>query len=329
MIYLDDSFQTLCKKQWPSIDNILSRPHKVELVAYRSYYSNPESILRDIEFLQNKTNRIAIAITEPTDRFVDLDRIVHEKFDNVIMFANVMPNYPSKTISNITWFNGTNNPYATSPWARDLLAKLKNETNRPKKFDCLLGRQRLNRDLIFNLYQQCQYQNDFVFTYYKNNIQNGIWDCDVSNISMSADHVIWGHATPCASHIIPTDIYNQSYYSIVAETVTDNEFNFFTEKIAKPLLSKRPFIVFAGQNYLSNLRKIGFETFSDIIDESYDHEPDPQIRAYRAWQQVLLLGRENPDQIMQICQSRLKHNQSHFLNTDWNLGIKTFLDQYS
>lgn len=328
MIYLDNSFQTLCQHQWPSIENIFSKPHKVELVAYRAYHSDLDLTIRNIEFLLQKANRVAVAITEPTDRFVLLDKTIHEKFDNVVVFANIMPNYDSKTISNITWFNGTNNPYADTQWGETLLNKLTHGSNRPKKFDCLLGRGRPERELIHGFYQQCQHKDQFIYTYHKDDIRNGVWDCDVSNISMSVESVVWDGAMPSASHIIPVNIYNDSYYSIVAETIVGNELNFFTEKIAKPLLSQRPFIVFAGQHYLSNLRKIGFQTFHDIIDESYDSEPNLQLRFHKAWQQVLFLLEQDADQVMEHCKQRLQHNQSLLLNTDWNLELKMLLDQY-
>lgn len=51
--------------------------------------------------------------------------------------------------------------------------------------------------------------------------------------------------------------------------------NFFTEKIMKPTLTCRPFMVLANQHYLKGLRdKFGFKTFSDYWDESYDDVTD-------------------------------------------------------
>jgi hypothetical protein len=36
------------------------------------------------------------------------------------------------------------------------------------------------------------------------------------------------------------------------------------------MLCHTPFLVYGGKNYLKNLRKIGFKTFSQWWDESYD-----------------------------------------------------------
>lgn len=62
--------------------------------------------------------------------------------------------------------------------------------------------------------------------------------------------------------------YNESVFHIVSET-SDYE-KFFTEKIWKPILAKQPFVVHGKSGYLRDLRSLGFETYGDFIDESYD-----------------------------------------------------------
>ncbi len=54
-----------------------------------------------------------------------------------------------------------------------------------------------------------------------------------------------------------------------------------TEKIAKTMILRKPFLVYSTQNYLKYLRELGFKTFGDFWDESYDTEPDPWKRAIR------------------------------------------------
>jgi len=41
-------------------------------------------------------------------------------------------------------------------------------------------------------------------------------------------------------------------------------------------------IFFAGPNHLDSLKKVGYKTFDDIIDESYDNEIDSCIRFSKA-----------------------------------------------
>ena len=99
-----------------------------------------------------------------------------------------------------------------------------------------------------------------------------IWPvgAESKTVRMSSNLVNYKGLEARLSNIIPVEVYNNTAYSIVAETDTENSFSFFTEKIAKPLLTKRLFIVFSGYKYLENLRKLGFKTFDGIIDESYD-----------------------------------------------------------
>jgi len=62
--------------------------------------------------------------------------------------------------------------------------------------------------------------------------------------------------------------YNDSAWNIVSETSVDEKF--ITEKTWKPILAKQPFIVHGYSGILADLRQLGFNTFSDWIDESYD-----------------------------------------------------------
>jgi hypothetical protein len=81
--------------------------------------------------------------------------------------------------------------------------------------------------------------------------------------------------------IIPDpDLYKRIFVDIVLETfhfrgiVKDPLFkniNFFTEKVAKPLLAFRPFMVLSNKHYLRDLKtEFGIKTFDKYWDESYD-----------------------------------------------------------
>ena len=47
---------------------------------------------------------------------------------------------------------------------------------------------------------------------------------------------------------------------------------YLTEKTARPLITMNPFIINASVGHLSNLRKLGFDTFGDYWSEDYDHQ---------------------------------------------------------
>ena len=77
----------------------------------------------------------------------------------------------------------------------------------------------------------------------------------------------------------PLDTYYQSsLISVVTETnfITSDIFN--TEKIFKPMVHRQPFIVIGPYKTLENIRSMGYKTFSDFWDESYDDIEDPNER---------------------------------------------------
>jgi hypothetical protein len=119
------------------------------------------------------------------------------------------------------------------------------------------------------------------------------------------------------SQVVPIKAYNQTAYSVVAETNFADDFIFHTEKIVKPILARRLFIVFGGYQYLKNLHQLGFKTFSDIIDESYDDEPDYKLRGAKICQQISYLLQQDQQQILTAIKPIVEHNYRVLMETDW------------
>jgi hypothetical protein len=103
----------------------------------------------------------------------------------------------------------------------------------------------------------------------------------------------------------------------VAETNYFNHFNFYTEKIVKPLMAGRLFVAIAGQHYLKNLRGMGYQTFDSIIDESYDLEADQEIRWTKALAQVRELCARDPQEVYGKIAPVIEHNKKLILDKDW------------
>jgi len=72
--------------------------------------------------------------------------------------------------------------------------------------------------------------------------------------------------------------YNDTKFSLISETNDTNKEVFITEKIWKCIIAKHIFVVHGNLHYLKTLKELGFKTFSDLIDESYDVEPDKDKR---------------------------------------------------
>lgn len=131
------------------------------------------------------------------------------------------------------------------------------------------------------------------------------------------------------AQLVPWEVYQRSLYSIVTETNFENYF-FFSEKTAKPLYAGRPFVFFGAQGQLQDLRRMGFETFDGIIDESYDLVKDNTLRFELAFEQVRWLFNQNHPQLYQKLKPRLEHNQRHIQDRQYFLGpLKQWLyDRY-
>lgn len=116
-----------------------------------------------------------------------------------------------------------------------------------------------------------------------------------------------------SSCLVPWEIYKNSYYSIVTETNVERH-NFVTEKTAKPLLAKRLFVMFSSQYHLATLKDWGYKTFDDVIDESYDLEPDYNKRMHMAWQQVEYLATLDPNEVLDKLRPVFEHNHRLILD---------------
>ena len=294
-----------------SIDQL---PEKCDLIGVAYFHRDVSVISAELELLITKTNTLLVHFDEFNDS--ELFDIVNDpRWQDCKFFYNmVLTDAILTQQSVISWTCSGFNIYSDRQ-NQALITKLDREVKSDKKyFDCLLGRQRPHRDFIEKCYKQSSIQNQIIFSYYKqdSNISQGIWG--------DKNFLEYPFATQMG---VPVNIYNQSYYSIVAETTAKYSFfSFFTEKTAKPIVAQRLFIMFAAKNYLKNLRKLGFQTFDGIIDESYDQIDDNTQRWARAWQQVEFLCSCEARQVLKEIQPILQHNFDHFMNTDWWAGIR-------
>jgi hypothetical protein len=102
--------------------------------------------------------------------------------------------------------------------------------------------------------------------------------------------------------------YPQFDIEVVAETYTRGITFFPTEKTVRPLAMGKASIVYGPANYLQRLKKMGFQTWDSIWDESYDVLEGPaRWRAISALIKKLYQQERNPmlEQITVIGQ----HNQ--------------------
>jgi hypothetical protein len=311
------------------IDNI---PDNVDLIAVSQLHSNLIEHQKLIDQLLPKTNKLIYLIGEAVNHDL-VDFLLKNNSPKIEFLIDAVLNVPISNVKTISsWFISPHNFYVTAPPVASLLNEIQNDISKPKYFDCLLGTKRDHRDQITRFYKNSDHRDKFIFSYYKNHksVQGGIWDIDLpDDVEHSANMISFhGYKIPLSA-ILPVKIYNESYYSIVAETTCHNDYNQYTEKVAKPILAQRLFVAFAGQHYLRNLRNKGFLTFNSVIDESYDSIEDPDIRFYQAWKQVEYLCSQDPDKIMKMIKPVVEYNKNLFLRTNWHKELKLTLSYHS
>jgi hypothetical protein len=218
------------------------------------------------------------------------------------------------------WVNEVNN-------YQDLYSKLIPVTHKKSNimFDALLGHSNPHRNFIRNSINNYPTKKNFLLGGTSTAMDRSR-NPDGWLLGGEYDTGSWvsynRNQTAHVSCFLPYAIYNQSWYSIVAET-NRNHNVFYTEKTAKPILAKRLFIMFSPlPNYLKNLQSLGYKTFGSVIDESYDTINDNETRWHAAWQQVLKLMNMDPLDVYSKIEPIVEHNHRLFISTNWQNKMK-------
>jgi hypothetical protein len=219
------------------------------------------------------------------------------------------------------WFTTTTHFYKhVRP---DTLDVLDPYITKPYYFDALLGRKKMHRDYAFKHIDTkvnlVTYLGDIICNF--DDPDKWIWEDDGLVIDKTVEWTVdrlpyYGHRMSI-SQIVPLQIYNQTVYTLVAETNFSNHYSFYTEKSVKPILARRLFVTLGGQNQLANLRKLGFRTFGNVIDESYDDVEANLDRFQLALDQVAYLQTQDQEEILAKIKPICEHNRNLMLSTDW------------
>jgi hypothetical protein len=105
--------------------------------------------------------------------------------------------------------------------------------------------------------------------------------------------------------------YDDTHFSIVAETRAIESGLFITEKTFKPIAFFHPFMILGQPTILSYLHSQGFETFNNIFDESYDTDDNIISRVTKIVDNVKSFRQVEYDN---ITRDKLEHNHNLFFN---------------
>lgn len=130
------------------------------------------------------------------------------------------------------------------------------------------------------------------------------WDPPIKSID---NHSVQDHYDPDQN--INRDLlshYHRFDIEIAVETYTRGDCFMPTEKTVRALSAGKPFLVFGPKNFLSRLREIGFKTYRDFWDESYD-----LLEGLERWQTLLtVIDRLSLEDISPETKVIAEHNRS-------------------
>ena len=193
-----------------------------------------------------------------------------------------------------------------------------------KKFMLFVGNHRWPRFLLGEFLHK-NYKEQSYLTYWHNNISTVdlIEYLDVKSINKFAevlplyvdskekiDRHQHGYINFTDTNALE-QFYNKAFLDVVCETWHMGDTFLPTEKIARPLAFKNPFVLYGAKHFLRNLRRLGFKTFSNYWSEDYDdHEGAERIKLIK--KQIDLFAGKSKDELRNLyndIEHVLEHNQ--------------------
>jgi hypothetical protein len=260
------------------------------------------------------------------------------QWKTVVDFMNEWKNKPVSFQSNLipikkceAEFTYTNDMFFTGPrlykenkMCIDLLDKLKGVADKKTEtyWDLLLGEANENKDLLYEAISGHPVLDKTFLTYFGKDTNKGYWSDHVVRPMKHTAETLGPLANRFNTQIRCSDlfdpaIYNQTHYTAMIETTIHNDFAMFSEKEAKPIVAQRPFIIFGACRQLQAFRSLGFKTFFEVIDESYDLIEDKSKRWHNALDSMMALTEKDPEEVYSQLEDVLAHNKNHFENTEW------------
>ena len=168
----------------------------------------------------------------------------------------------------------------------------------------------------------------------------------LEKLDSELDQCMWSYVQQ--GHVMPGDVvgppavwepyinldwYDQCCFSVIGESMIEPYFNwiefwrqqplaprppFITEKTWKAVAMQHPFMVLGEIGTLEHMRSLGFETFENLWDESYDTMPDLSDRVAKIVHNVVQYVKQPLDQ---ITLQKIQHNHARFFDQTWILQL--------
>jgi len=121
--------------------------------------------------------------------------------------------------------------------------------------------------------------------------------------------------------------YSDYFCSITSETHVEEDLIFFSEKTFKPIINLQPFLLFSTQYSLKYLKDLGYKTFSDWWDESYDDEKDYSIRMLKITKVMEEIASWSESRLLEITQEMEQVLIHNYMNFFYNRRYENFISK--
>jgi hypothetical protein len=144
--------------------------------------------------------------------------------------------------------------------------------------------------------------------------------------------------TPPWDRHFDAEWYNATYFTLATETWSDDigeyqrygptpgndlwaqggqysgPYPFITEKTYKPIAHQHPFMVYGQSHTLAQLRALGFETYGNLFDESYDHVTNADINKPDNKLDIIINNVRDFERrpYDQLTLDKIRHNYAHY-----------------
>jgi hypothetical protein len=293
--------------------------------------------IRKIEILKLVSNNIECVIfaPEPFDISWDFDWLC--SISNLLIVTPGQNNFGKLNYPWVTWHHflqDSANVYQ-QPGLADYIKTFDPVSPKTYLFDVLLGGLRPYRTLLHDWIEQDPVLSpSTIMTYYggittrpRVLLEPGMDPEQMPEPFHTGFGIEFNGVYTRMSAVPPVSVYQQCAYTIVTETNAQHNYVFFTEKIARVMVCQRLFIVLSSYRYLHYLREAGFQTFGNIINESYDSEVDDVRRWRMAFEQMQVLATMDQQQVLERIQPIVEHNRRVLLETDWHKKMRQQVGQ--
>jgi hypothetical protein len=125
-------------------------------------------------------------------------------------------------------------------------------------------------------------------------------------------------------------LYDNSLVNIVTETYFCNKIIHITEKTYKPIAFMQPFILLGAAGSLQHVKDMGFKTFGEFWDETYDLELDDKQRFNKIMSVIESIATWTEQQRIEFTfkvKDIVDYNVNH-LNTMQDIEIDNLVEKY-